>query len=145
MTLSRLPRLTEFQQGSADRLEVRPIDVEDLLGRPQANLDKPAMKQLIAGKRVLITGAGGTIGAELTRQVSDLGPDFLILTDNSEHNLYSIDLEISHRNPKQKRSMRLANVREKSQIGSIFSEFQPELVFHTAALKHVPIVENHPL
>ena len=144
MTLSRLPRLTEFQQGSADRLDVKPIDVEDLLGRPQATLDRTAMKQLIAGKKVLITGAGGTIGAELTRQVSDLEPDLLILTDSSEYNLYSIDLEISHRNPKQKRRMRLANIREKSQIGAIFKEFQPELVFHTAALKHVPIVENHP-
>ena len=144
MTLSRLPRLTEFQRGSTDRLEVRPIDVEDLLGRPQANLDKPAMKHLIAGKRVLITGAGGTIGSELTRQVSDLEPDLLILTDNSEFNLYSIDLEISHRNPNQNRSMRLANVQEKSQMEAIFSEFKPELVFHAAALKHVPIVENHP-
>lgn len=144
MTLSRLPRLTEFQTGSVNPFDVRPVDVEDLLGRPQAILDRPAMEQLIAGKRVLITGAGGTIGAELSRQVTDLGPAQIIIVDNSEYNLYSIDLEIKQRNSLQPRAMRLANVRNKAQMTEIFNEFHPELVFHTAALKHVPIVELHP-
>jgi FlaA1/EpsC-like NDP-sugar epimerase len=144
MTLSRLPRLTEFHSGAVDRFDVRPVDVEDLLGRPQAILDRPAMEQLIAGKRVLITGAGGTIGSELTRQVADLGPAQLILSDNSEYNLYAIDLEISQRNPDQPRAMRLANVRDQPQMAAVFNEFRPELVFHAAALKHVPIVESHP-
>ena len=144
MTLSRLPRLTEFRSGSADRFDVRPVDVEDLLGRPQAILDRPAMEQLIAGKRVLITGAGGTIGGELTRQVADLNPAQIILADNSEYNLYAIDLELSQRNPDQPRAMRLANVRDQPQMAAVFGEFRPELVFHAAALKHVPIVESHP-
>ena len=144
MTLSRLPRLTEFHSGAADRLDVRPVDVEDLLGRPQAVLDRPAMEQLIAGKRVLITGAGGTIGSELSRQVADLEPAQLILADNSEYNLYAIDLEISQRNPDQHRAMRLADVRDQPQMATVFEEYRPELVFHAAALKHVPIVESHP-
>ncbi|NKB49950.1 MAG: NAD-dependent epimerase/dehydratase family protein [Alphaproteobacteria bacterium] len=144
MTLSRLPRLTEFHSGAAERLDVRPVDVEDLLGRPQAVLDRPAMEKLISGKRVLITGAGGTIGSELTRQVADLAPAQLILADNSEYNLYAIDLEISHRNPDLVRAMRLADVRDQPQIAGVFDAYHPELVFHAAALKHVPIVESHP-
>ena len=144
MTLSRLPRLTEFHSGEAERFDVRPVDVEDLLGRPQAVLDRPAMEQLIAGKRVLITGAGGTIGSELSCQVADLRPSQLILTDNSEYNLYAIDLEVSQQNPDQRRAMRLADVRDQPQMAAVFGEYRPELVFHAAALKHVPIVENHP-
>jgi O-antigen biosynthesis protein WbqV len=144
MTLSRLPRLTEFHSGTADHLDLRPVDVEDLLGRPQAVLDRPAMEKLIAGKRVLITGAGGTIGSELTRQVADLAPAQLILADNSEYNLYAIDLEIGHRNPDLARAMRLADVRDQPQIAAVFDAYRPELVFHAAALKHVPIVESHP-
>jgi O-antigen biosynthesis protein WbqV len=102
------------------------------------------MEKLIAGKRVLITGAGGTIGSELTRQVADLAPAQLILADNSEYNLYAIDLEIAHRNPDLARAMRLADVRDQPQIAAVFEAYRPELVFHAAALKHVPIVESHP-
>ena len=144
MILSRLPRLTEFHSGAADRFDVRPVDVEDLLGRPQAVLDRPAMERLIAGKSVLITGAGGTIGGELSRQVANLGPAQLILADNSEYNLYAIDLEISQQNPDLHRAMRLADVRDQPQMAAVFDEYHPQLVFHAAALKHVPIVESHP-
>ena len=144
MTLSRLPRLTEFHSDAVERFDVRPVDVEDLLGRPQAVLDRPAMKQLIAGRRVLITGAGGTIGSELTRQVADLDPAQLILIDNSEYNLYAIDLELGQRESDQPRAMRLADVRDQPQMAAVFSEYRPQLVFHAAALKHVPIVEHHP-
>jgi len=144
MTLSRLPRLTEFHSGDTDRSDVRPVDVEDLLGRPQVVLDRPAMKQLIAGKNILITGAGGTIGGELARQAADLEPSQLILVDNSEYNLYAIDLEISQQHPDQPRAMRLADVRNQSRMAAVFGEYHPDLVFHAAALKHVPIVENHP-
>ncbi len=145
MTLSRLPRLTEFHSGEADRFDVHPVDVEDLLGRPQVVLDRSAMEQMIAGKRVLITGAGGTIGSELTRQVANLGPAQLVLVDNSEYNLYAIDLEVSQQNPGLPRAMRLGNVRDQPQMAAVFGEYRPELVFHAAALKHVPIVENHPI
>jgi O-antigen biosynthesis protein WbqV len=144
MTLSRLPHLTEFHSGDAERFDVRPVDVEDLLGRPQAVLDRLAMEQLIAGKRILITGAGGTIGSELTRQVANLEPAQLILIDNSEYNLYAIDLEISQQNPDQARAMRLVDVRDEPQMAAIFGQYRPQLVFHAAALKHVPIVEQHP-
>ena len=74
LTLARLPRLTDFREGVGEASEVRPIAVEDLLGRPQAVLDRPAMQALIAGKRVMVTGAGGTIGGELVRQIADFAP-----------------------------------------------------------------------
>ncbi|MBT7362249.1 MAG: polysaccharide biosynthesis protein, partial [Rhodospirillaceae bacterium] len=129
--------------GLGDEIEVKPIAVEDLLGRPQAVLDRPAMQSLIAGRRVLITGAGGTIGGELARQIAALGPADLALVDSSEFNLYSIDLEIAELAPDITRHAHLADVRNPTAMASIFAELKPELVFHAAALKHVPIVENH--
>ena len=143
MTMARLPRLTAFQAGLGDEIEVKPIAVEDLLGRPQAVLDRPAMQSLIAGRRVLITGAGGTIGGELARQIAALGPADLALVDSSEFNLYSIDLEIAELAPDITRHAHLADVRNPTAMASIFAELKSELVFHAAALKHVPIVENH--
>ncbi len=102
------------------------------------------MKALIAGKRVLVTGAGGTIGGELARQIAEFGPARLALLDSSEFPLYSIDLEIGERHPGLARAAILADVRDASRIAAAFAEEQPELVFHAAALKHVPIVEAHP-
>src|SRR5215813_213152 len=92
--LARLPRLTDFRRdlGSPERV-IEPIALEDLLGRPQAVLDREGMAQLIRGRRVLVTGAGGTIGSELVRQVAAFSPGRLVLLDNSEFALYAIDLE----------------------------------------------------
>lgn len=143
MALSRLPRLTELQSGIAERAEVRPVAVEDLLGRPQAVLDRPAMRRLIEGKRVLVTGAGGTIGSELCRQIAEFEPAALHLLDSSEYNLYAIDLELSNVAPGLARSAQLADVRDRQRMRDIFEMSRPELVFHAAALKHVPIVEEH--
>ncbi len=143
MTMARLPRLTEFQSGLGEGIEVKPVAVEDLLGRPQAVLDRPAMHALVAGRCVLITGAGGTIGGELARQIAALEPSRLVLVDNSEFNLYAIDLEIGEAAPGVAREARLADVRDKSAMAAVFADNRPELVFHAAALKHVPIVEAH--
>ena len=144
MTLSRLPRLTDFKAGIAEGLEVRPIAIEDLLGRPQTVLDRAAMKSLITGRRVLVTGAGGTIGGELVRQVAEFGPSRLALLDSSEFQLYSIDLELTERHPEIERTAILADVRDARRIAAEFAAEKPELVFHAAALKHVPMVEAHP-
>jgi len=145
MTLARLPALTDFKQGVGSEVDVRPIDVEDLLGRPQTALDRDAMKALISGKRVLITGAGGSIGSELVRQISDLEPASITLVENSEFNLYSIDMELSARHPTLPREALIGDVRDDHRITSIFAAAQPELVFHAAALKHVPMVEANVL
>ncbi len=144
ITLSRLPRLTDFKSGAVDRLEIRPIAIEDLLGRPQTVLDREAMRALIAGRRVLVTGAGGTIGSELVRQISDLGPAHVALLDNGEYRLYAIDRELARRHAGLSRSAILADVRDRTRLDQVMAAEAPELVFHAAALKHVPMVEAHP-
>lgn len=143
MSMARLPRLTELQSGIGDAIEVKPVAVEDLLGRPQAVLDRPAMEALIKGSRVLVTGAGGTIGSELVRQIAALGPARLDLVDNSEFNLYSIDLEVGEKPGSPEHHPHLADVRDKTAMRAVFADARPDLVFHAAALKHVPIVEAH--
>jgi O-antigen biosynthesis protein WbqV len=145
LTLARLPRLTDFQSGEIeDAARLRPIAVEDLLGRAQTVLDRPAMSALIEGKRVLITGAGGTIGAELTRQVASYGPAHLVLFDNSEFNLYEIDLDIAEHHADLSRKAVLGDVRDAARIEQVLAQEKPAIVFHAAAFKHVPMVEANP-
>ncbi|HYZ34562.1 MAG TPA: nucleoside-diphosphate sugar epimerase/dehydratase, partial [Crenalkalicoccus sp.] len=127
------------------RLQLRPVAIEDLLDRPQVPLDREGMARLIQGRRVLVTGAGGTIGGELSRQVAALGPAQLALLDHGEYALYEIDLELRERHPDVPRRAVLADIRDEGRIRRLMGELQPELVFHAAALKHVPMVENDPL
>jgi len=143
--LSRLPKLTDLQSGNVDKIDVRPIDVEDLLGRPQKALDKSLPKTLITGKRVLVTGAGGSIGSELVRQICSFNPSEILLLEASEYALYTIDMEISRKLPQLKRQALICNIRERARLHQIFEETHPELVFHAAALKHVPLVEENPV
>ncbi len=144
MTLARIPRLTDFKAGVEDRVEIKPIAVEDLLGRPQMPLDRDAMGGLIAGRRVLVTGAGGSIGSELVRQVCGFGPAQVVLLDSSEYQLYQIDLEIGEKHPALPRRAVIADVRDRARLDALMAETRPELVFHAAALKHVPLVEINP-
>ncbi|MCW9036154.1 MAG: polysaccharide biosynthesis protein [Rhodospirillales bacterium] len=143
LNLARIPRLTDFKSGTVDKIEVRPIAIEDLLGRPQATLDREAMGKLIGGKRVLITGSGGSIGSELVRQVSDFEPSELVLVENGEFNLYAIDMELGQRHPDLQKAPVIADVRDRERLSRVFAEFKPEIVFHAAALKHVPLVEHN--
>jgi O-antigen biosynthesis protein WbqV len=143
MTLARLPKLTDFRSGMSEEVEIKPIALEDLLGRPQMALDRDAMRALIEHRRILVTGAGGCIGSELSRQVSTYDPAELIFIDHSEYNLYTIDMEMAERHPRLERRAFLADVRERDRIMRIFAEVRPELVFHAAALKHVPLVEDN--
>lgn len=155
LTLARLPRLTEFKNGAgageadataagAARLTPLPIAVEDLLGRPQASLDRAAMRALIAGRCVLVTGAGGSIGSELVRQIAAFAPARLVLLDHAEHLLYAIDLELSEQAADLPRRAVLGDVRDRAGLARVFAEERPELVFHAAALKHVPLAEANP-
>jgi len=144
--LARLPRLTDFER-NLDNPEraIEPIALEDLLGRSQAVLDRDGMARLIRGRRVLVTGAGGTIGSELVRQVAAFSPGRLVLLDNSEFALYAIDLELRERFPGLPASPVLRDVRERAQIDEIVAGEKPEIVFHAAALKHLPMVEANPI
>jgi len=144
IAVARLPRLTELRAAEIGKIDVRPIAIEDLLGRPQTVLDRVAMRTFVEGRRVLVTGAGGTIGGELVRQIADLGPSQLLLLDNSEFNLYSIDLELGERAPSLSRATLLCDVRDGDRMAAVFAELRPNVVFHAAALKHVPMMEMHP-
>jgi FlaA1/EpsC-like NDP-sugar epimerase len=126
-------------------LDLRPIVIEDLLNRPQVPLDREGMARLIQGRRVIVTGAGGTIGSELARQLATLGPERLMLLDNGEYALWQIDLELGETAPQVPREALLADIRDEARIRALFEHWRPELVFHAAALKHVPMVEANPL
>ena len=133
-----------LEEGAAPRLQLREVGIEELLDRPQVPLDREGMARLVQGRRVLVTGAGGTIGGELARQVAALGPDALILLDHGEFVLYEIDLELRESHPEVPRRAVLADIRDEARIRRLFEEIRPELVFHAAAYKHVPMVENDP-
>ena len=149
LAVRRAPRPTALrpamQGGEADRLELKPVAIEDLLNRPQVPLDRDGMARLIQGRRVIVTGAGGTIGSELARQVAALGPETLTLLDNGEYALWQIDLELAETFPLLQRRAVIADIRDETRIRGIFDACRPELVFHAAALKHVPMVKANPL
>jgi O-antigen biosynthesis protein WbqV len=142
LTVGRLPRLMDFSDDTAAQArEARPIALADLLGRPQAVLDRGALKQLLEGQRVLITGAGGSIGSELARQICGFHPSRLVLLENSEFNLYCIGQEMDGRVGCPSRRDVLCDVRNEVSLHRVFAEERPDIVFHAAALKHVPLVE----
>jgi O-antigen biosynthesis protein WbqV len=144
LELLRLPNLREMKS-FASEIEIRPVKLEDLLQRPPVALDVPAVASMIGGKSVLITGAGGSIGSELVRQVARLGPSKMILLDANEYLLYSIEREMSAHMPRIAFEALLCNVREKETVLRIVGAHRPDVIFHAAALKHVPIVEERPL
>ena len=145
--VARAPRLTALDSaaGSGAPLELRPVALEDLLNRPQVPLDREGMARLVQGRRVLVTGAGGTIGSELARQVAALGPALLVLLDNGEFALWQIDIELADSHSGVPRRTVLADIRDEPRLRLLMEEVRPDLVFHAAALKHVPMVEANPL
>jgi O-antigen biosynthesis protein WbqV len=141
----RAPRPTALD--AAERrgaVDLKPVAIEDLLNRPQVPLDRDGMARLIQGRRVMVTGAGGTIGSELARQVAAFGPTTLILLDNGEYALWQIDLELAETHPHVPRQTLIADIRDAGRVRAVFDTYRPELVFHAAALKHVPMVEANP-
>ncbi|MGE4528555.1 MAG: polysaccharide biosynthesis protein [Rhodospirillaceae bacterium] len=146
LALSRLPRLDDLRTALADQtFDLKPVAIEDLLQRPQTVLDRDRMAAFIRGRRVLVTGAGGSIGSELVRQVAGFGPAEMTLVEASEFALYTIDMELFRTRPEMPRAALIGDVRDRARLDAIFTERRPELVFHAAALKHVPLVEANPL
>ncbi|MBV9538405.1 MAG: polysaccharide biosynthesis protein, partial [Acidisphaera sp.] len=146
LRVARAPRPTALDNAAGrSPVELKPVAIEDLLNRPQVPLDREGMARLVQGRRVLVTGAGGTIGAELARQVAALGPAELGLLDNGEFALWQIDLELAESHPGVARRPCIADVRDPVRIREVCLDLRPELVFHAAALKHVPMVEANPL
>jgi len=143
LTVARLPRPIDFAGSAMDMGGVRPIAIEDLLGRPRTVLDPTGPQALIAGKTVLVTGAGGSIGGELCRRIASAEPARLIMVELSEYALYEIDQELAGAAPETPRDARIADVRDAAQMAELFQAARPDVVFHAAALKHVPLVEDN--
>lgn len=123
---------------------LRQVQMEDLLRRQPVRVDMQQISPYINGKTVLVTGAGGSIGSELCRQIIELKPTHLIMVDNSENGLFEIESELQQRQLCVEIEARLANVVNQERMEQLFSRFKPQVVFHAAAYKHVPMMEKHP-
>ena len=145
LKVKTIPSMIELLDGSISINQVREVKVEDLLNREVIELDLDSITKFLDGKRVLITGAGGTIGSELCRQVLGYAPAELILVDNCENNMFYIDMELNRRDTSVKRQCVMADIRDRAKIEQIFSELRPQIIFHTAAFKHVPMCEMNPV
>jgi len=136
-----IPPVDEVIAGRVTVSQVRDVAITDLLGREQVKLDEAGLRAFLQDKRVLITGAGGSIGSEICRQVAGYRPARLILVEQAENNLFEIDREIGVRAPDVSRVCRIADICDAARVDWVFREERPEVVFHAAAHKHVPMME----
>ncbi|MGB5832016.1 MAG: nucleoside-diphosphate sugar epimerase/dehydratase [Thiohalocapsa sp.] len=139
---STVPQLQNLLSGQVTINQLRPVSIEDLLGRTPVKLDWDALRDGLADRVVLITGAGGSIGSELCRQVIAAKPRRLIMVDNTEYNLYRLEAEFLEHHPKLDFTRYLADVGDRVGIDALFRQERPQIVFHAAAYKHVPMLEN---
>ncbi len=140
-----LPSMSEIVLGKVSVNQMREVSIFDILGRDEISLDKKSIKKFISGKRVLVTGGGGSIGSELVRQCLKFNPAILLILDISELNLFEIDREVNNGNSEVLFKPLLYDIRDSQNLEKVFSEFKPQIVFHAAAYKHVPMQENFPL
>jgi len=141
-----LPGLNELISGDLDLAEqIRPVQVEDLLGREPVEVDLEAIHSYLAGKTVLVTGAGGSIGSELCRQIARADPQRIVLVDQAESSLVDIERELVDERGFSAGIPVLADVRDRNRIRQVFERYRPEVVFHAAAYKHVPLIEANPV
>lgn len=139
-----VPGVYELIDGKVSVSQLREVQLDDLLGRDPVQLDMERIAAYLKGKTVLVTGAGGSIGSELCRQVARFQPGALILLDNTENNLFDIEQELKEHFPDIKQFPELADVRKGCHIKRVFELYHPQVVFHAAAYKHVPMMERFP-
>ncbi|ETA03281.1 putative nucleoside-diphosphate sugar epimerase [Frankia casuarinae] len=144
LTVKVLPRVADLIDGRVGVGDIRDLDLADLLGRRQIRTDMSAAASYLAGRRVLVTGAGGSIGSELCRQISGYGPAELIMLDRDESALRAVQLSISGRAMLDDDAIVLGDIRDIDLMTTLFTERRPEVVFHAAALKHLPLLERFP-
>ena len=139
-----VPGMFEIIKGDVSLSQIRDVKVEDLLGREQVYLNNEEIASHIENRTLLVTGAGGSIGSELCRQLAHFNPKKLIILDNYENNLYFLDLELREKFKDIEFLSVIASIRDKDRLSCIFQKYQPDLVFHAAAHKHVPLMEDNP-
>ena len=139
LAIGILPKISDISINKTNKFVANPIVIEDVLGRKQ-KVNNPKILNNISGKTILITGAGGSIGSELSRQIYRLKPKLLILLDENEHNLFKISSEI-YKNT----VVSLTDIRDHAKVEGLLSMYNPDYIFHAAALKHITFVENEPI
>lgn len=139
-----LPGVYQLINGEVSISKLRQVEVEDLLGREQIQVDLDAIMGYVSGKRVMVTGGGGSIGSELCRQIAANQPEMLIIVDIYENNAYEIQQELLRNYPNLKLVVLIASVRNTNRINQIFQTYKPQIVYHAAAHKHVPLMETSP-
>ena len=140
-----IPAMHELIEGKSGISTMRDVDLHDLLGRDEIKLDKTGIKEYVESKVVLVTGGGGSIGSELCRQIAKYKPELLIILDIYENNAYEIQNELRMKYPELKQHAIIASVRERWRMNDVFNKYKPQVVFHAAAHKHVPLMEFSPL
>jgi FlaA1/EpsC-like NDP-sugar epimerase len=144
LDLRILPPVSELIETALGVHAIREVTEADLLGRPQVDIDVDAIASYLHGARVLVTGAGGSIGSEICRQVTQFGPSRLVLLDRDESALHAVQLSLDGRAQLADPNLVVADIRDWARVAEVFERHQPEVVFHAAALKHVPLLEMHP-
>lgn len=137
-----VPPLSQLIGGQVSVRDLREVQVEDLLGREQVTLDEQAIRQSIAGKDVLVTGAAGSIGSELCRQIAKFSPASLLLLDQDETGVFWVSRELQAAFPEMPHYSFVADIRDKARINAILQKYKPHVIFHAAAYKHVPLMEE---
>lgn len=144
LQLKTVPGIYELVGGNVTVSQIRDVQIEDVLGREEVKVDLEAIAAYLAGETVLVTGAGGSIGSELCRQVARFGPKQLILLGHGENSIYEIDLELRGKYPAIDIRPIIADIQDEARIRRVFEQYRPGVVFHAAAHKHVPLMEHNP-
>ncbi|MBB3110570.1 FlaA1/EpsC-like NDP-sugar epimerase [Paenibacillus phyllosphaerae] len=139
-----IPGLSDLISGKVSVTSIRDVDVEDLLGREPVRPDLDGIASYVSGKTVIVTGAGGSIGSELSRQIASFKPDKLLLLGHGENSIYSIEMELRFNYPQLALETIIADIQDRQRIDEVFRVFKPHVVFHAAAHKHVPLMERNP-
>lgn len=144
LKVETLPAIEELASGKVRATRVRPVEIQDLLGREQVELDAGAIRELVAGKVVMVTGAGGSIGSELCRQISALNPSRLLMVEQSEGSLFYIERHLAELGTGALAVPLVADIIDDPRMKQIFDRFKPKVIFHAAAHKHVYMMERQP-
>jgi FlaA1/EpsC-like NDP-sugar epimerase len=142
--LKTLPSVYDLVDGKITIQEIRDVNIEDLLGRDEIQLDQQELQGFLENKTILVTGGGGSIGSELCRQISKFNPERVYILDIYENNAYELELELSDRFPEIQYDVIIASVRDSVRITNLFKALKPQVIFHAAAHKHVPLMEANP-
>lgn len=144
LQVRNVPPVEKWINGELSFKQLKEVNIEDILGRDEISVDINTISDEISGKTVLVTGAAGSIGSELARQLSTFSPRRLIILDQSESSLYDIELELREKHSTTSLKVILADITFKDRVEEVFQEFKPQLIFHAAAYKHVPMMETNP-